>query len=78
MKLTCKHPDKDCPKLMCGHPLPCPWHTAQIDLTKTPAEIRIPVTAEAAWNLRYRLAEITECLEPNKKSSKRLRKPKEE
>lgn len=58
VKLTCKHPDRDCPKLMCGHPLPCPWHTAKIDLTKNPPTIEIPITAEAAWNNRSRLAEI--------------------
>jgi hypothetical protein len=28
---TCRHPDRDCPKLMCGYPLPCPHHTVIID-----------------------------------------------
>lgn len=28
---TCRHPDRDCPKLMCGYPLPCPHHTIIID-----------------------------------------------
>lgn len=44
MQLTCKHPDRNCPKLMCGYPLPCPYHTAQIDLTKNPPTINIPIT----------------------------------
>jgi hypothetical protein len=27
----CKKPDKDFPKMVCGHPLPCPWHTVIIE-----------------------------------------------
>jgi hypothetical protein len=60
MILTCKHPDRDCPKILCGYPLPCPWHTAVIDTTKDPPTVTIPVTAQAAWNSRHRLAEIAE------------------
>ncbi len=60
--MTCKHPDRDCPKLLCGHPLPCPWHTARLDLTKDPPEVIIPVTATAALESRARLAKIAEIL----------------
>lgn len=56
--MTCRQPDRDCPKLMCGHPLPCPWHTAIIDTTVTPATVTIPVTAKAALAARKTLAEI--------------------
>jgi len=28
--LYCKRPDRDSPKLKCGHPLPCPWHTVVV------------------------------------------------
>ncbi len=63
MKLTCKHPDKDCSRLLCGHPLPCPWHTAIIDTTKKPPTVTIPITAEAAWKNKSRLSEIAETLE---------------
>lgn len=24
---NCQKPDRDCPKIKCGYPLPCPWHT---------------------------------------------------
>ena len=24
---VCRRPDRDAPKLLCGHPLPCPHHT---------------------------------------------------
>jgi hypothetical protein len=26
-KLICRHPDRHNPKLVCGYPLPCPFHT---------------------------------------------------
>ncbi len=26
----CQRPDRDAPKLVCGYPLPCPWHTGPI------------------------------------------------
>jgi hypothetical protein len=47
---------------MCGHPLPCPWHTATIDLTKRPPVLEIPVTATAALHGRAKLAKIAEIL----------------
>ncbi len=31
--MNCKQPDRDCPKLVCGYPMPCPHHTAIIDTT---------------------------------------------
>jgi len=66
MRVTCRHPDRDCAKLLCGAPLPCQWHTAIIDTTAKPATITIPVTAEAAWTARTRLAEIGEALQTPK------------
>jgi hypothetical protein len=36
---TCQQPDRDCPPIICGHPLPCPHHTLVIDATKHPAVI---------------------------------------
>lgn len=30
--MNCQRPDRDCPKLKCGYPLPCPYHTATMDL----------------------------------------------
>ena len=62
MEHTCEHPDRDCSKLMCGHPLPCPWHTAIIHLDKTPATVEIPVTATRAFAIRDKLADIAETL----------------
>ena len=30
-RLLCKQPDRDVPKIECGHPLPCPYHTLVIE-----------------------------------------------
>ena len=27
----CTQPDRDVPGIVCGHPLPCPWHTAIVE-----------------------------------------------
>ncbi len=57
--LTCKHPDRDSPKLMCGNPLPCQWHTVIIDTTVEPPTVTIPITSQA-MNVRDRLGDIAE------------------
>ena len=44
--VRCKKPDRDFPELICGYPLPCPWHTLVIDTTKEPPTITIPATIE--------------------------------
>ena len=44
-QLTCNKPDRHCPELVCGFPLPCPWHTVIIDLEENPPTITVPATA---------------------------------
>jgi len=66
MGLTCKYPDRHNPKLMCGHPLPCPHHTAILHLDKEPPTIEIPATATEALEKRAILAEIAGVLNPEK------------
>ncbi len=61
--VTCKQPDRHNVKMMCGYPLPCPYHTTTIDMSKDPPTITIPITADAAWDKKHRLAEIAETLE---------------
>ena len=60
--MTCRQPDRDCPKLLCGHSIPCPWHTVVIDTTVEPAILHIPVTATAALQVRDTLADIGEAI----------------
>lgn len=49
MTPTCNHPDHDEPRITCGYPLPCPWHTAVVHADREPATLEIPATADAAW-----------------------------
>ena len=58
MGLTCKKLDHDGSGLVCGYPLPCPYHTAIIDVSSEPAEIRIPITAKDALRGRHHLEDI--------------------
>ena len=60
--LFCKSPDRDVPGLKCGHPLPCPQHTAIVDISHDIAELRIPITAKAALRGRHRLEDIAAVL----------------
>jgi hypothetical protein len=34
MRNYCNQPDRDSPKLKCGYPLPCPFHTIVIELSQ--------------------------------------------
>ncbi len=61
-QLTCRHPDRDCPKLLCGHPLPCPWHTVTIHADRTPPVIEVPTTATAALHNLGKLGDIAEAI----------------
>lgn len=65
----CENPDRDCPRLKCGYPLPCPWHTAIIDETVRPSTVTIPVTAKAAQCASRRLNEIARVLEDGKEKA---------
>lgn len=62
MSGTCKAPDRDVPKLVCGYPLPCPFHTAMIDLTGPLPEVQEPFTAGVSNSTRRALIEIAEAL----------------
>jgi hypothetical protein len=35
---TCESPDRDSPKLKCGYPIPCPYHT----VISEPGKLTIP------------------------------------
>lgn len=51
--MICEKPDRDEPKLKCGYPMPCPHHTATIDLKER--TITVPGTnyAKAAVQAHY-------------------------
>lgn len=58
---TCRHPDRDEPKLVCGYPLPCPWHTVTVDMQATPPTVTVPVTSDAMRPLQ-RLGDVVDAL----------------
>jgi hypothetical protein len=75
VKPWCQHPDRDQPKLTCGYPLPCPWHTAVLDLESDPPRIVIPITSDAAKGLKLkRLRDIGELLATPRAKKKQRKK----
>jgi hypothetical protein len=40
--LCCKHPDRDVPGIECGYPLPCPFHTIEVELKKDVSTVKMP------------------------------------
>jgi hypothetical protein len=61
---TCQRSDRDQPKLVCGYPLPCPHHTAEIDLGASPPTVTVPATPEGVL-AAPRLAQIAHALGPH-------------
>ena len=59
--------------MMCGYPIPCPYHTVIIHISKDPPTVEIPATAEAAWVNRDRLADIAVAVKPRVKKKQRRR-----
>lgn len=77
MSAYCKHPDRHVGELVCGQPLPCPWHTATIDTTTLPMEIRVPVTADRALRPKIRkvLKDIALAITADERNSDELPTP---
>lgn len=64
----CKKPDRDVPGIICGYPLPCPYHTAIIHADKDPATIEIPATLapDVSPKVLKRLKQIGRMFEEDK------------
>jgi hypothetical protein len=56
--LTCRAPDRDVPKIVCGYPLPCPHHTAIVDVATDEVAIPVRIGAKAA----VRVLEIADAM----------------
>ncbi len=57
--MNCTKPDRDVPKMKCGYPLPCPFHTVIIDASKEAVTVTIPIGAPiVAVENRGRLLKI--------------------
>ena len=50
--MQCRQPDRDAPKLTCGYPLPCPYHTAVLDGDRLTLPPRLPDPARTIPALR--------------------------
>lgn len=37
--MTCRQPDRDEPRIKCGYPLPCPFHTIVVDGVEGAADL---------------------------------------
>lgn len=61
----CTKPDRGCPGLLCGYPLPCPHHTSVIDTTSDPPSVRLASQHKGDLALRDRLYEIGNKLAPD-------------
>jgi len=59
--LTCKRPDRDCPGIVCGYPLPCPHHTFILDVEKQTVEV--PKNAVATTSNIARLRKVNKALD---------------
>jgi hypothetical protein len=59
MAATCTKPDHDVPSIICGYPLPCPWHTVVIDAAA--GDVTIPL-ASGAIGQEGRLVEIADAI----------------
>ena len=69
---TCRQPDHDEPRIVCGYPLPCPWHTVTIHADRLPPTVEIPVTSDAMMSpARERLGELARAIRrPSRKRKK--------
>ena len=66
---TCRHPDREVPKLMCGYPLPCPHHTVIIHADKDPVTVEIPASSDVLKSpaARGRIGDIARAFEKERK-----------
>lgn len=65
----CQHPDRDATNLVCGFPLPCPFHTVVADVAKQ--TVTIPINPDASITLAAaaagRLGEVVQALKPSRR-----------
>jgi len=59
----CTQPDHDEPRIECGAPLPCPYHTSIVDVSGRPATVTTPATVIRDPIAAVRLQQIALALE---------------
>ena len=68
----CNQPDRDVPGIKCGYPLPCPHHTAIMEVGEEAAVITIPKHGSAARRGIKRLKQVVRALQGKRRT---YRKP---
>ena len=73
--LYCQRPDHDISSLVCGAPLPCPYHTVIIDTRPTVPTVTIPATAAPQMNPKMigLLKQIARGIDPKSVKKRRRR-----
>ena len=51
---TCKQPDRDAPKMVCGYPLPCPHHAVVMGTGKLTIPHRSPAAVSRTTRQRVK------------------------
>lgn len=74
--LLCKKPDRDVPGIVCGYPLPCPWHTDAVIEVKADGEapeIRLSPKAQLQASPKdiQRLDQVGRALSPRRRRRRR-------
>lgn len=68
----CNQPDRDFPGMKCGYPLPCPYHTAIMEVGAEASTITIPSHGTAVAKNIKKLKRIARALQGKRRS---YRKP---
>lgn len=63
--MNCQKPDHDSPHLVCGYPLPCPYHTVQVVLGNPVPVVSIPTTLKISPKTLGKVSAIANVLSAN-------------
>lgn len=70
--MKCAHADRHNAKLVCGYPIPCPFHTVMIDATRAmTTDVEIPIARSAVVTNASRLLDIGDAVGPKRKKRAR-------
>lgn len=65
--LYCNQPDRHEPRMKCGYPLPCLWHTITLDISSEPNRIIVPITSASGVKNIKKLKKIAKALSRKKR-----------
>jgi hypothetical protein len=68
---VCDKLDRHEPRIKCGYPLPCPYHTAVIDLEKDGVEIPVRIGVRGVVRVKMLADALRSRKKPNKRKKRR-------